>query len=344
MNDGTPAGPPCWHLKTALMGERKQGCYVGGMRHALRALPLVCLLGCRDARPPVRDTVASGRTAAPAATPAAPAAYSEASIPDGPLGASIRRGLSLIEHTPDSLPAYAGANLRCTSCHLDRGLRPNAAPLTGVHNRYPKYIERSGAVVPLEDRVNYCFTRSLAGRALPSRSREMVDIVAYLAFISQGTPAGGHVTGEGMPKMVALASDSGRGHAVFTANCARCHGTDGAGIALVPALWGSRSFSVGASMTRIERAASFIRHNMPLDKPGSLTDQQAYDVASYVNAHARPDSPGKASDWPNGGAPSDVPYATKGHMPERLAPVLPRLRTEGAIVPVPVIAGGRSGY
>ena len=324
------------------MGEKKQVCYVAGMRHSLLALLVLCVLGCRDAAPSRGTGSVSAVASPPPATPAAPTAYSEASIPDGPLGASIRRGLALIDHTPDSLPAYAGGNLRCTSCHLDRGLRPNAAPLTGVHNRYPKFIERSGAVVPLEDRVNYCFTRSLAGRALPSRSREMVDIIAYLAFISQGTPAGGHVKGEGMPKMVALASDSGRGHAVFTANCARCHGLDGAGIALVPALWGPRSYSVGASMTRIERAASFIRHNMPFDKPGSLTDQQAYDVALYVNAHARPDSPGKANDWPNGGAPADVPYATKGHAPERIAPALPRLRADGAIVPAPVAAGGRS--
>ena len=117
------------------------------------------MLGCRDAPPPSRGPSSSAGTVSPTATPAAPAAYSEASIPDGPLGASIRRGLSLIEHTPDSLPAYAGANLRCSSCHLDRGLRPNAAPLAGVHNRYPKFIDRSGAVVPLEDRVNYCSAR-----------------------------------------------------------------------------------------------------------------------------------------------------------------------------------------
>ena len=313
------------------------------MRLSRLAPVVIAVLACRDAAPPAQQRSAPVATASPAGkTSATPAAFSDAAIPDGPLGTSIRRGLALIEHTPDSLPAYVGGNLRCTSCHLDRGTRSNAAPLTGVHNRFPKYIDRSGAVVPLEDRVNYCFTRSLAGRALPARSREMVDIVAYLAFISQGTPAGGHVAGEGMPKMVALASDSGRGHVLFTASCVRCHGADGAGIAVVPALWGARSFSVGASMARVERAASFIRHNMPFDQPGSLTDQQAYDVAAYVNAHARPDSPGKELDWPNGGAPRDVPYATKGHLPERVAPVLPRRNVDGAIVPVPVAAMGRS--
>jgi thiosulfate dehydrogenase len=282
--------------------------------------------------PPKTDRAPASVALAGAASPAA----GDIAIPSGPLGESINRGLALVEHTPDSLPAYVGGNLRCTSCHLDRGLRPNAAPLAGVHNRFPRYIDRSGAVVPLEDRVNYCFTRSLAGRALPPRSREMVDIIAYLAFISRGPAASGHVAGEGMPKMTALLADSARGHAEFTASCARCHGADGAGIAVVPALWGPRSYSVGASMARVERAASFIRHNMPLDKPGTLTDQQAFDIAAYVNSHARPDSPGKELDWPKGGAPADVPYATVGRTPVRVAPVLPRRNSEGAIVPAPV--------
>ncbi|MEO8335713.1 MAG: c-type cytochrome [bacterium] len=295
-------------------------------------LALVAALGCSDGGRPVAQKPAS--TAAVTATSAP-----DTAIPAGPLGESIRRGLALVEHTPDSLPNYVGGNLRCTSCHLDRGTRPNAAPLVGVHDRFPKYVDRSGAVVPLEDRVNYCFTRSLAGRALPSRSREMVDIIAYLAFISRGPASSGHVAGAGMPKMAELATDSARGHAEFTANCARCHGEDGAGIAAVPALWGAKSYSVGASMARVERAASFIRHNMPFDKPGTLTDQQAFDLAAFVNSHARPDSPGKELDWPKGGAPSDVPYATVGRKPQRTVPVLPRKNSDGAIVPAPVGVG-----
>lgn len=302
------------------------------------AAPLVAVLfACRDSAPPV-----SVQAAKVPATPklfAASIAFADSAIPDGPQGVSIRRGLALLEHTGDSLPGYVGGNLRCTSCHLDRGLRPNAAPLTGVHTRFPKYMDRSDAVVPIEDRVNYCFTRSLAGRSLPPRSREMVDIEAYLAFISRGVPVGAHVAGEGMVKMAALTGDTGRGHEIFSANCVRCHGADGAGVAVVPALWGAKSYSVGASMARVERAASFVRHNMPFDKPGSLTDQQAWDVAAFVNSHSRPDSPGKELDWPAGGAPSDVPYATKGHVPLVVTPVLPRKRADGGIVPVPARLG-----
>lgn len=283
-----------------------------------------------------RDSDSGRASARPAAAPPPPA-RPDTVIPEGPFGASIRRGLALLEHTPDSLAGYVGGNLRCTSCHLDRGLRPNAAPLAGVHARFPRYMDRADAVVPLEDRVNYCFTRSLAGKALPSRSREMVDIVAYLAFISRGPAASGEVAGLGMAKMPAMNGDSARGGAVFTSTCARCHGADGAGVASVPALWGPRSFSIGASMARVERAASFVRHNMPFDKPGSLTDQESFDVAAYVNSHPRPDSPGKELDWPSGGAPADVPYATKGHMPSVHVQLLPR-RDPGATLVAPPIS------
>jgi thiosulfate dehydrogenase len=49
---------------------------------------------------------------------------------------------------------------------------------------------------------------------------------------------------------------------------------------------------------------------MPFDQPGMLSDQQALDVAAFVNAHPRPDFPDKMHDWPNGDPPPDVAYPT----------------------------------
>lgn len=45
-------------------------------------------------------------------------------------------------------------------------------------------------------------------------------------------------------------------------------------------------------MHRINTAASFIKHNMPLGKANSLSDEQAWDVAAYVNTHERPQTRG----------------------------------------------------
>ena len=259
-------------------------------------------------------------------------------IPNDELGASIRRGLALITHTTDSLPQYATGTLQCSSCHIDAGRMRDAAGLLGVYARFPKYMDRTGAVIPIEDRVNYCFTRSLAGNRLPTDSREMQDIVAYLAYISTGVPVGRHVIGEAMPQMPKMTGDSARGAQLFATTCTMCHGPDGQGNPpAFPALWGPKSFSIGASMAREERAATFIRHFMPQNNRGSLTDQQAYDLAAYVNSHARPDSPGKENDWPQGGVPYDVPYSTKGHAAYRppSAKLYPRTNISGSIVPPP---------
>jgi thiosulfate dehydrogenase len=283
----------------------------------------------------------------PPATPAAAVAFNEAAwvapreadIPDDSMGASIKRGLYLLRWTPESLPAYATSGLRCTSCHQDDGIKVTAGPLTGSHARFPKYMPRSGTVIGLADRVNYCFTRSLSGNSLPVESREMTDILAYLAFLSKDVPVGVQLTGhDGLVKMPErLEGDVDRGKALFVSKtCSTCHGANGEGAGPLPPLWGPKSYSIGASMSRIERAASFIKHNMPQTAPGTLTDQEAFDLAAYINSHPRPDSPGKELDWPMGGAPVDVPYDLRsGHKAFRPPSLLPRANPKGALVPNP---------
>lgn len=257
-------------------------------------------------------------------------------VPDDSLGRSIRRGLALLQHTTDSLPGYAHSNLQCTSCHLGNGTDDKAAPLTGTYARFPKYMPRTGAVITVEDRVNYCFTRSLAGSRLANNSREMTDIVNYIAFLSRGVPVGTKAKVDGLIEMATrLTGDPARGASLFSAKCAVCHGPDGQGVGPNPALWGPKSFSVGASMTREERAASFIWHNMPLGQGGSLSQQEAFDLAAHVVRQPRPDSPGKEHDWPAGGAPYDVPYATKGHAPYVTPTLLPRRAPAYSTVPKP---------
>lgn len=322
------------HPERACHPERSEGSL------SLRLLLVIALAACTVQEAPHADSTvvaAAQQRAARTWNPDTYRAPAVDSTPDDPFEASAYRGLAILTHTRDSLPNYVGGSLNCTSCHLDEGRRPNAAPLVGVVARYPRFIDRANAVVPITDRINYCFTRSLAGSKLPADSREMADIVAYLTLISAGVPVGQHVKGEGMPKMPALTGDSMRGVRIYVENCARCHGDKGAGMGPIPALWGKNSFSVGASMARPERAASFIRNNMPFDRPGTLTDQQAYDVAAYVTSMTRPDLPGKEDDWSQGGAPTDTPYDTKGHKAVHPPKLIARTNNPaGALVPPPV--------
>lgn len=333
------------------MTQGTRSARVGRVLSTVLAITSIGLGGCERsdrARVPAGDS--TSKTAelgtSVAATSGGPLDYTpppDSAIPNDELGASIRRGHALIVHTSDSLPRFVAGGLTCSNCHLDAGRRRDAAPLIGVHARFPKFMDRTGAVIPLEDRINYCFTRSLAGTRLPTDSREMQDIVSYLAFLSTGVPVGARVQGEGMPKMPKLTGDTTRGAAIFASTCIVCHGAAGEGNPpAIPALWGPKSYSIGASMSREERAASFIRHFMPLSKPGSLTDQQAYDVSAYINSHPRPDSPGKEKDWPAEGVPYDVPYNTNGHVAYRPpARLVPRRNPAGAVVlpPRSVISG-----
>ena len=47
----------------------------------------------------------------------------------------------------------------------------------------------------------------------------------------------------------------------------------------------------GAGMHRINTAADFIKANMPLGKGETILDQDAWDVAAFMNSHERPQDP-----------------------------------------------------
>ena len=267
----------------------------------------------RPVRPLALATLAlaCGRPTPPPATHTATALRGPADslIPSGPLGASVRRGRALLAATRDSLPAHVGNKLRCVSCHLDDGRRQSGS-WVGVFARYPQYRARSATVETIEYRVNDCFRRSMNGTALASDGTEMRDIVAYLWFLSRDVPVAPAQPSNRLAKWGGLTPDTAAGARVYAAVCAKCHGPDGSGTAVATPLWGPHSYNIGAGMARVRTAAAFVSENMPFDQPGSLSDQEALNVAAFVNAQARPDYPDKIRDWPNGDPPPDVAYPT----------------------------------
>jgi thiosulfate dehydrogenase len=126
-----------------------------------------------------------------------------------------------------------------------------------------------------------------------------VALESYAYWLASGAPLDSKLEGRGYPALAkpAQAPDFARGEQVYAANCALCHGADGAGqhavdgTAVFPPLWGNESFNWGAGMGRISNAAAFIKANMPFGLPGTLSDQQAWDVALYMNSHERPQDP-----------------------------------------------------
>jgi len=237
----------------------------------------------------------------------------EGTIPAGPQGDAIRSGKLLLTETHQRLPNNVGNKLTCANCHLGAGTVPNASPWVGIWGVFPEYRSRSGKINSLQQRVNDCFERSMNGKALAYDSSEMNDILAYMQWLSAGVPTGVSVKGRGFgPINRELKPDAGNGKTVYAAKCASCHGADAAGTKgpdgryLFPPLAGKDAFNVGAGMARTYTAAAFVKHNMPLGQPNSLTDQEAVDVAEYFTHLGRPDFPAKRKDWPKGDKPKDA--------------------------------------
>ena len=230
-------------------------------------------------------------------------------IPGDLRGEQIRLGYKMVVDTQEYGKRYVGNALNCTNCHLDAGLTPGAASFVGISVLYPEYRARAGRPMSLSERINECFERSLNGRALPPDSTKLAAIVAYIDWLSKNVPSGSAVPWRGIPRITSTHSpDPVSGKQVFERRCVFCHGNDGQGTMAAPPVWGLGSYNVGAGMARVSVAAAFIKANMPRGWGWSLTDDEAFDVAAYINSQPRPDFPGKARDWPNGGKPADAPY------------------------------------
>jgi thiosulfate dehydrogenase len=230
-------------------------------------------------------------------------------VPDGPLGESIKYGYDLMMETNTLADEYVGNNLSCASCHANGGTVKDEAPMIGLTAVYPEYRPREGEVYTLEDRINGCMIRSMNGKMIPEDSKEMRAMIAYLHYMSEGVPSGADIPWRAAkePKQFPVPSIED-GEKVYAQSCAACHAADGGGTGTNtgPAVWGENSFNDGAGMSRLTKMAGYVQKNMPKGQGGTLTDQQAIDVAAYILSHDRPEFTGHEGDWPKGGRPEDI--------------------------------------
>ncbi len=253
-----------------------------------------------------------------------------AGLPEGPRKDEVLHGEALIRRTywyigpevADPAKRFAGNNLACASCHLDGGRRRFGLPFIGVSQAYPADMARENALQTLAQRINGCMERSMNGRRLPEGSAELEAMIAYIDFLSDHAPTDLH--GRGAPPLSYLdrAANPRRGAEVYKRYCEACHGRDGLGVRngtigdmagyLYPPLWGPDGFNTGAGMHRLIKSARFIRANMPygtnFDAP-ILSEEEAWDVAAYINIQKRPEKPGLDKDYPDRSRkPVDAPF------------------------------------
>ena len=109
--------------------------------------------------------------------------------------------------------------------------------------------------------------------------------------------------------------DQKKGESLFLERCTSCHGVDGQGVAIGDKkpgpLWGAASWNDGAGAARVYTLAGIIRYSMPYLDPGSLTDEEAQQLAAFITSKPRPVYPFKDRDYRTEKLPADSVYYAK---------------------------------
>ncbi len=247
------------------------------------------------------------------------------SIADASQKEQVEYGKDLIAHTarflgPKGSVMQISNGMNCQNCHLQAGTAVFGNNYGSVASQYPKFRARSGTEEGIEKRVNDCFERSLNGKALGSESKEMKAIAAYINYLGSNVSKGEKASGSGFKDLPYLdrAADPQLGKAVYTGKCQSCHQPDGAGLLnpdgseyTFPPLWGKNSYNDGAGLYRISNFAKYVKYNMPMGvthESTVLTDEEAWDVAAYINSQPRPHI-NVPKDWPDRSKkPVDHPF------------------------------------
>lgn len=218
---------------------------------------------------------------------------------------AIRRGHDLFVNTQQLRGENVFNNMNCASCHMGEGRLPFAGPVWPAAVDLPAFRGKNDHVNNLEERLVGCFTYSMNGKPPAYGSDDMLALALYHQWLATGVPMfpKEKIYGRGYPRLAEPEQkpDATRGKDAYQVNCAICHSEDGSGkvegdTIIFPALWGDDSYNWGAGISRVFTLASFSKHNMPLGQPNTLSDQDAWDIAQYIDSQERPQDPRYTGD------------------------------------------------
>jgi thiosulfate dehydrogenase len=263
---------------------------------------------------------------------------SDKSLDQSKLSKEIQLGYRLFTNTPAEAERFVPGAVSCNNCHLNGGQRERAMPLVAISGVFPEYNRRAGRLISLNDRIVDCFLRSenatgkLKGAdgmvtspapdTLPNpTSREVLALAAYLNWISRGHEIGKSPAWRGqntIPQASLIPVDKldpAKGEAIYKERCVSCHGPEGQGVFVGDkrpgALWGPDSWNDGAGAARVYTLAGIIRYTMPYLDPGNMTDEDALQLAAFINSRPRPSFPFKDRDYLVDPLPPDAVYYPK---------------------------------
>ena len=155
------------------------------------------------------------------------ALYDPRALPTGPVGDSIAYGCAIMVQTHRADEASTCAPIStCADCHIAAGTQPRGGSFIGTYARFPQWNKRAQRVIALQDRIAECFLYSMNGRPPAYNSKPMIAIVAYIAWLSRGTPIGAkQPAGDRYIEPLPSARRRSRGGARGSSRdkCAHCH-------------------------------------------------------------------------------------------------------------------------
>lgn len=213
----------------------------------------------------------------------------------------IRRGYDLFMNTQQLRGENVFNSMNCSSCHMGEGRQAFAGPLWPAVVTLPDYRGKNNHVNNLEERIVGCFSYSMNGIPPAYGSDNMIALTTYMQWLASGAvmyPSNKNIYGRGYGSLAkpAQAPDYQRGKVAYAEHCSICHGNNGEGVVqgdhvVFPAVWGNTSYNWGAGMVRPNTLAGFIRHNMPLGQGNTMSEQQSWDIAYFINSQDRPQDP-----------------------------------------------------
>jgi cytochrome c len=131
-----------------------------------------------------------------------------------------------------------------------------------------------------------------------------MTLQTYAFYGCEGAPVGTPVPGSGYLAQTGTAADCAA-RRCNTQNCALCHGADGLDQRALATSRCSRHSQGPSRSTGCAGGTGFSQVDHPaLSRPtcrwkgGSLSEQDAWDVAVFMNSHERPQDPRFRTQWP----------------------------------------------
>lgn len=243
---------------------------------------------------------------------------------------------------PDTGEPYVTTVTACSSCHFTGGHVPFGSPVYQSPSKYQPdpvtglgpYFTPLGYHRDLEDSIIDCFRNCMNAERSPEKDDPvMVALVDYIHWVSDGIidPAVKEdwkllppEAGPGLPTIAGVSSmraDPVRGASLYASSCADCHDEDGPGAGeykigeerpRIPALWGIQDgYSRGAAFYRTPVLGAYVQKHMPYDEPETLSNQDALDIAAYINAPDKPRPSGLADEMYCHDDPDGIPSALR---------------------------------